>query len=204
MDSFENPIGRERRDPYEHYKVEPVELDKKEKEEFEEPEQKSGKKKWALAAYLAVQIMRFIDSFQTALDKGLSAKEEAEIRENLLLFKAALDILKSEDRGQDAGFLNRLADCWHMMSEDSRRIKKNSPLAGQFSSFLQSLQEYPPEQEHTLGYYLAEHAGEKWIPFPYMELIHRLHAEHQKAPASSHLENWSKNLGRLIDLLQNE
>ena len=198
MDSFENPIGSQQRDPYEHYKVEPVDPDKKGKEEFEESEPK----KWALAAFLAVQLQRVVDYLQNTLEKGLSAKEETEIRENLLCFKAALDILKAEDRGEDALFLNRLADFWHKMSEDSRRFKKNAPLAAQFIAFIQSIKDYPPHEEHTLGYYLTEHAGEKWIPFPYMELIHRLHTDHQNAPASSPLSIWSKQLDRMIEQLQ--
>lgn len=202
MDSFENPIGSQRRDPYENYKIEPVELDKKEKEKFEGEGSAGRPKKWAVAAFLAVQLQRFADYIQSSLEKGLTAKEEAAARENLLAFKAALETLKSEDRGEDANFLNRLADFWHMMAEDSRRLKKNTPLAVQFSNFIQSLKDYPPQQEHTLGYYLMEHAGEKWIPFPYMELIHRLHADHQKTPASSPLNIWTKQLDQMIDQLQ--
>lgn len=202
MDSFENPIGSQRRDPYEHYKVDPVELDKKEKEKFEGGGPEGGPKKWALAAFLAVQLQRCVDFLQNALEKGLSAKEEASIRENLLSLKAALEILKAEDRGQDADFLNRLADFWHMMAEDSRRLKKNTPLAVQFNAFIQSINDYPPQEEHTLGYYLMEHAGEKWIPFPYMELIHKLHADHQKTPSSSHLNIWSKQLDQMIEQLR--
>jgi hypothetical protein len=71
-------------------------------------------------------------------------------------------------------------------------------------SLIDAIQHYPERQQHSLGYYLSEYAGQKWLPFPYMEMIQKIHAEHLKNPTESALAQWTHRIDRLLSLLKSE
>ncbi len=205
MSSINNPINNKPRDPYEGYKVEAIEEEKRTKEELERKQkEKDVHKPQVVGAYLLLLMRRFLQLFSDKTERGVSSDTEKEVRGNLLLLKAALEILKAEDRSQDVAFLNRLSELWHQALEDSNRFRRNSPFSIAFRTFLRDLQHYPPEQEHTLGYYLIEYAGQKWLPFPYMELIATLHREYELDPESSPLLRWTTLLDELTEILSQD
>lgn len=120
---------------------------------------------------------------------------------NLNALKNSLEILKAEDRSQDMQFLNLLSSYWNKAIEESVEYE-NHKAAALFKIFSKKILNYPEHQTHTFGYYLTEHAGQKWIPFPYMELIQKIHQEHEKNPTASVLREWTRLLNDLIGLLQ--
>jgi hypothetical protein len=69
-------------------------------------------------------------------------------------------------------------------------------------TFVKELQHYPAHHEHSLGYYLTEYAGQKWLPFPYMEMLLKLHVLHKKDPQEGPLSLWSKALEEMIQILR--
>ena len=69
-------------------------------------------------------------------------------------------------------------------------------------TFIKELQHYPEHHEHSLGYYLTEYAGQKWLPFPYMEMIRNLHMYHKKNPENSLLSIWSKEIEEMIQIIK--
>jgi hypothetical protein len=140
-----------------------------------------------------------LQTFRNAIDFLLksSAPKDTAARKNILLLKASLEMLKTEDRSQDMQFLNQLSTLWRKCLEDAPRLKH----LASFNELVKNIQHYPENQPHTFGYYLAEYADQKWIPFPYMELIAKIHSEHKKDPASSALTEWT---GLLNDLLKPE
>ncbi|HSX26552.1 MAG TPA: hypothetical protein VLE89_06060 [Chlamydiales bacterium] len=194
MDSFQNPVGNQPRDPYENYKVEPIEKDKSGKEN---PPEDLPDKKALVGAQVLLLFRKFIDFFEDLLEKG---SVEKKMKDHLLLLKKALELLKTEDRSQDIPFLNHLSDLWSLLLEDSFQFRKQTPISLKFKSLIKSIQGFPQSQEHTLGYYLIEHAGQKWLPFPFMEIVQKLHSEHQKNPTSSTLESWIKQIAQLINV----
>ena len=195
MDSFHNPVGPP--DPYKGYRVEGIE--EKHSREEKPPKQEMGPgESTLLGAYFLSLFRKFCQLFQEETERGLSTKAEEGVRTNLTLFKEAIEVLKKEDRSQDTQFLNHLSELWHHILEDSLRFKRKSSFSSSFRTLIQDIQHYPPNQEHTLGYYLTEYAGQDWLPFPYMDLIQKMHEQHQANPTSSPLTHWTRQMDQLV------
>ncbi|MDE3045602.1 MAG: hypothetical protein KGJ02_03045 [Verrucomicrobiota bacterium] len=199
MDSFHTPIGPH--DPYKDYKVEEIGKDKLSDDKITPPE-KEPDESLALGAYLLSLFRKCWQIFQKDTERGVSTETEKEVRANLLKLKAALEILKKEDRSQDTEFLNSLSHLWHQTLEDHLRFKRGSSFSTSFRTFVRDLQHFPEGQEHSLGYYLSEYAGEKWLPFPYLELIQKIYREHQQSPSTSALTRWTEKIDQLSAILE--
>lgn len=198
--SFQPPLGGT--DPYEKYRVAEVQKDKGPRDLSEGTEEGKPERQSAFAAYVALVFKKFLELFESTTEQGLAVSAESDVLEHLILFKAALEIMKIEDRSQDAPFLNSLAQHWHQLLDDVLRFRRQTPLSIQMRSCIKQFQQYPENQQHSLGYYLTEYAGQKWLPFPYMEMIYKLHAQHKKNPDTSTLTAWSKSVDELIALLR--
>lgn len=193
-DSFQRPVDPS--DPFGKFQAEQIEKDKMTPNE--EPPKRSL---WALlAAYMSLMVKKMLDLFEQTSEHGLAENAERDLREDLILFKAVLELLKKEDHSQDASFLHRLSELWHQLLEDLLCFRKQTPLSDQLNRFIKELQNYPDQQEHSLGYYLTD-AGREWLPIPFMEMIHRLHVQHHKNPPGSLLSRWTSLLSALISQL---
>jgi len=206
MGSVQSPIGGEPRDPYEGYRVEQVERERqaKEKQKEEFPEEDSPEKKSIIFAYVLMLLHRLFELFHGMPEKGISAESEKGIRTHLLRLFAFFETMKKEDRSQDIDFLNALSKTWENILEDALLFKKSSILAKEFRKLVDDIQHYPPKQSHTLGYYLSEYAGQKWLPFPYMELIQKIHQEYLRLRTQSALESWTKSIEQLLILMKSD
>lgn len=206
MGSVQNPIGGEPRDPYERYRVEEIERDRqaKEKEKEKFSEEAPPEKKSIVLAYVLMLLHKLFELFQGMPEKGITVESEKEIRNHLLSLAAFFDTMKKEDRSQDIDFLNALSKNWEHILEDALQFKKSSILAKEFRKFVDDIQHYPPNQSHTLGYYLSEYAGQKWLPFPYMELIQKIHQEYLRLRTQSALERWTKSIEQLLLLMKSD
>jgi hypothetical protein len=193
-----DPI-RPGRDPYKDYKVEPLQGDKKEREKFPPLEKPSGAA--LLAAYVLQFFRKLFSLFEDQAQENFPIGREQDIKTDLTLLRAAFDILKGQDRSQDIQFLNHLSEIWHRVQEDSFLFRRSSPFSMSLRSLIKQIQNYPPDEEHTLGYYLTEFAGQSWLPFPYMELIQKIHYEHERTPSLSILTVWTAQLNQLIKSL---
>ncbi len=170
-DSHLSPTGKGPKDRYDSYRVEgiqPVSGPTEPKEEEDRPARNSS-----ITAYAALVFKKLIDLFESPSPRGLSASAEDSLQEHLRSLKAILETLKFEDRSQDPPFLDQLARIWQRLLEDSRRFRRQTDLSSSLRVFLDEFHHYPERNEFSLGYYLTEHAGQKWIPFPYMEIILR-------------------------------
>ena len=191
--TIQNPVGGAPEDPYERYK----------KYRIEGGENGGGKnfggdeppkKPLPPGSFFLILLHKILDYF---LSLG-SNKREKEVLDDLMQLRDAFELMKGEDRSQDIAFLNRLSKIWHNALEHSLKFRRTNALSIAFRSFVQKIQNYPEGQEHTLGYYLTEYTGEKWLPFPYMELIQRIHEDHVKEPNESALSQWIQELDELI------
>ena len=91
--------------------------------------------------------------------------------------------------------MKNLSFCWRGFLNHFIPVALNKhPVVLQIRSFFDELHSFPDPQHFSLGYYLSEYAGEKWIPFPYMEMLRKLHQEYQTNAASSSLEKWMKEI----------
>lgn len=105
-----------------------------------------------------------------------------------------METMMREDRSQDSQFLKRLSGIWQEVLEGSLNIQSKS-----LKRLIRDVESFPEDEEHTFGYYLEEFAGQTWLPFPYMELIHNLHHHHELDPSSSLLTRWTGMIEEILN-----
>jgi hypothetical protein len=199
--TFQPPVSGEH-DPFDKYRVSEIIKDKSARDATEGDEKYEVPQGHAFLAYVSLIFKKLLDIFEETTERGLAVSAENDVREHLVLLKAAMETLKIEDRSQDSAFLNHVSLLWHHLLEAVLRFRRQTPFAIKMRSFIKEFQNYPEKLQHSLGYYLTEYAGQKWLPFPFMEIVHRLYSEHKKAPESSHLVRWSKELDEMIQSLK--
>lgn len=185
--SYQNPVGGVP-DPYGRYRVEGT---GSRQSGGGEPPDKEPQDNKGLLAYFLKALQKKVDQFLEKI-RG-TPPPDFPAKKTLRSLKTALEILKTEDRSQDVDFLNDLAQTWNSALEES--LEYNAEAAELFKILVKKIINYPENQSHTFGYYLSEHAGQRWVPFPYMELVQKIHSEHEKSPSTSPLTEWT----RLID-----
>jgi hypothetical protein len=188
---FQNPVTPP--DPYERYRIEGVNREQQRQSGGggEEPPEE----KWKLAAYFLSLAHKIVNFF---LESSKESSHAPEKEGTLRSLKAAFEILKHEDRSEDIQFLNHLSKLWQRILEDALRYQQDSNLAEPYKALIKKIQHFPENETHTFGYYLSEYAGQKWIPFPYMELIQKIHDEHEKNPETSALSEWTVLIDQLL------
>lgn len=193
MSSFQNPVGGPT-DPFGGYRAEPIQREKQ--GSGGEPPKEPPEEKLGITALLLQAFQKMVDFFLRPRDT--SKPPEERVKENLLQLKTFFEIMKREDRSQDVQFLNQLSKIWRQTLEDSLYSKED------FKTLVDKIQHHSGDTSHTFGYYLAEYMDQKWLPFPYMELIAKIHSEHEKSPATSALTEWTQLIDKLVTLLQPE
>ncbi len=190
MGSYQNPVGGP--DPFRSDRI-----GDRQTPGDQPPEEPPPKGKQGVAAQLLQILQKAVDFF---LEKHADTKStEVEARKNLADLKKSFEILKKEDRSQDVDFLNDLSKIWNQALANTLHLDEAASL--QFKVLAKKILHYPENQTHTFGYYLTEYAGQKWVPFPYMELVQKIHSEHEKNPPSSPLTEWTRLIDEVIDLL---
>ena len=200
-DSYQPPVSGEPHDPFEKYRIAEIQRDKGPPDASEGTETYVPQRQSVFAAYVSLIFKKFLELFEGTTEHGLAVSAENDVRDHLKILKSTLEILKQEDRSQDSLFLNRLSLQWHQLLEDSIRFRRQTPLSIQMRALIKEVQQHPEHHEHSLGYYLMEYAGQKWLPFPYMEMIQRLHAQHKKNLDASILSRWTQELENMIQIL---
>ncbi len=186
MESYTPPVGP--RDPYDRYRVEELQQDRR--GSFGGGPEDPDKQKPSLLLYVLFLLRKLFQLFEIPLQRKIPSSS----RIHLLLLRGELETLKKENKSQDTLFLHRMADIWRKLLDDQQNAPALSP-------FLGKIQSYPEGQQHTLGYYLSEYVGEKWLPFPFMELVSKLHFEHTHNPINSTLYHWILQIDSLLPLL---
>ncbi len=145
----------------------------------------------AFTRMLYLFLERVIHILNMWASKAVSVASREPLRENLLLLQKTFFKMMEEDKSQDVTFLNGLSIHWLQLLIAASKNIELMPL-------IKDIESHPEHEEHTFGYYLEEYAGQKWLPFPYMEMIQKLHHEHLLDPPSSDLTRWTKMIEDLL------
>ena len=183
--------------------VPPIEGDRHEKEPYRQipPEEKK-----ILSATFFSYLNKLFQVFSG--DRELSGRivDRMAIVERLRALQHLLADLQKEDLSQSVKYTCFLSDLWSDILEDldivtimeRKELKKSSGMR----KLVDSIKRHPKGAEHPIGYYLMEHAGKDWIPFPFIEILSALHKEHQEHPKASTLKQWDTLFEEVIESLK--
>lgn len=198
MGGFDNPVERHRD---EGVIVSRIERDKKGKEEFVKEVPDSVK--MILAASILVYLKKLFDSYPIKFQTNEDLESnQVQILTSLQAFQNLLEHLGSKDQSNQPRYAHQLSELWHKLIEDFNILaqleRKNQKILLKLKFFLDEINHYPADQEHSFGYYLKEHAGEDWLPFPYMDILSKLHKEYVRKPNESHLSKWISMIDEIL------
>ncbi len=183
--------------------VSPIEKDKQgeNRPSYEEEEKEATLHPYLLATVFSY-LKRIIISL-THQKKTLSSQDIQELYNDLLLMKEYLLRLEFEDESRNPDFLETLSSLWNKFLIDFNPMEikegKNKLFITQLKEFVNQISHYPSGEEHSLGFYLAQHVGSEWIPFPFMDMLQDLHLEHEKKQENSSLHQWVRLLEDIIE-----
>jgi hypothetical protein len=125
--------------------------------------------------------------------------DESKVAEHLITFKKFIEELEKEDFSHEPEFVEKLSASWCHLVDDFKQAslfqKKHPAAAAKINVLISEINAYPPGEEHSVGFYLTEHAGDKWIPFPYMEMLQELHR------SKNQLNKWAGMCSEIISSL---
>ncbi len=199
-DLDKNIRRREEPSPYEKIIVNPIEKDKRAREEGY-----TGLKNSTRTQVFATLVSYFKKILTTVSSKGkgqLTFYDQQHLLDNVLAFRQLLIILSGDDQSHNPDFTQQLTELWHNLLDDCNSLpfSQEAPneIVRQVKFFISQVQNFPPGADHTLGYYFTEYAGKEWIPFPFMELLQSLHEEYNASPVISVLQNWISLLNDIL------
>ncbi len=151
----------------------------------------------------ALSQIALLSNLETKTTEILNSTNQTQITIDLLTslkhFKYLLEALMTKDSSKDSLFAEDLSSTWHSIIDImvEKSLHKTSPSLT-LKQFIQSLHHYPEKTDHTIGFYLTEYAGERWLPLPFMHLLYQLHKEALLTPRSCTLASWVKTLDSII------
>lgn len=182
MDSFQKPIGSAGpRAPHERPPSQP------------EPEENPPPDNVGALAFILRLLKNTLNLFLSRPEPALKKRNLSPLSN----FKKFLVTLQTEDRSQDASFLNDLAKAWQSVLEMSLEEHPNEEKE-KISMLLKKINTYPENELHTFGYYLSENTDQRWVPFPYMELIQKIHKGYENKPENCPLSEWINLIDEII------
>ena len=174
--------------------VNPIEADKKGKDENPTWEAPSGKKETFYGAMIVIY-----KKLSALLSKNKRADfSEDDLTADIHSLKKLFDHLKEVDESENAHFCQNLSNLWHALFEHVQLAKRakmaTSADLAKLKIVLSDVDHYPPNEEHKLGFYLSQLAGEEWLPVPFMEILKKLHTDYKINKTTSILERWTELL----------
>ena len=152
-----------------------------------------------ICAIILAILHRKIDEFQDDINLMATVYIADNVIQNLRNLRTLFRTLQDEDRSQNLDFALQLSKAWHgvLSYHQLASAKEMRQLAYEkMTKLINLFNRYPTADEHSLGHYLANFAGENWLPFPFMGILNDLYEENLDSGEKS-------NLAKLIHLITN-
>jgi hypothetical protein len=202
MTFFPEPLRPSQGRDKDEYRVNPIEADRHRKETFDMVVEEEKKKRSNLYGAFLVFCQTLIDTLDLRIDEKGDVSEN-ELSTNVKEFKLFLEILKSRDYSGEVSFCKQLAESWVRLLQDMHVLAHTKKLVSinpqKLIVLITEINNYPPNEEHKLGYYLSIVATKDWLPIPFREIIKQLYSNHIVNQQNSFLSQW---INIIEDLLQ--
>lgn len=203
MNDFQKPVNRNDQRPIEQPQaIPPIEKDKKGggEEQYPSDEWEGEEARTFLITTLFSTIKKLLYKIGNSSSPDLP--HPIQLKQDLQKLRDLFTVLTYDDQSHNSDYLYSLSELWHGLLTDFSSIdisaKKSMPIAKKINNITAEILQYPPAEDHSLGYYLTEHAGREWIPFPLMNLLQDLYKQHQKKPENSKLSLWISLINDVI------
>ena len=178
--------------------------DKKEKQKFSQiPEDRD--KKVVMATFFSY-LKKMFDAFSPSNKIAGKVVDLHSIIEHLKELKKILGKLAVQDLSSSSDYAIELSEKWGIILEDFDTIeileRKETEKAATFRRMIDAVKNFPPDSEHRFGYYLLQQAGKDWLPFPFIEILEKLHKDHLDDPKASTLATWLSLIDQVIESLK--
>jgi hypothetical protein len=188
-------LGNSPKDPYSSFNFE---IEKDKNPEKKETFLKLNHSRKILSCILALTHLNLehlqdeVEMYKTVFITDSAAQHVRNLR---ALFRQLID----EDLSKDFQYALKLSKSWNGITsyQDAASIKELKKEAHvKLGKLIDLFYRYPTKDEHALGYYLRQYAGENWLPFPFMKILSDLHDDYV-------LKKEDSTLGQMIRLLTN-
>lgn len=128
------------------------------------------------------------------LKRGTEKKVfDKELKGIAIKLKELLINLSVDNLSQNYRFAESFSTNWHLLVRTLQGLEPTvggSLKQGKLGMFIEEVNRYPGDTPFTLGYYLSEFTGEKWLPFPFMDILYALHEDAVIKKEDSLLKKW--------------
>ena len=179
-----------------------VEPDKKGKEKFS----KTSPEREILFATFFSYLKKLFDAFSPSKELAGKVIDQQSIINRLQQLNKLLVRLGEKDLSTSSEYATELSDLWCLIVEDFEHVqimeRNDLKKIAEFRNLLESIKHYPKDSEHHLGYYLLQHTGKDWLPFPFIEMLEALHTEKRQQSEKNTLSKWQSEIAIVIKNLQ--
>lgn len=204
MTFFPEPIkpSVERKD--EEIKVSPIESDKKYRDEESEAENVEVQKNTSiLYGSILIIFKKFASFFGKNDSENIDQFSQDHLVKTLQSLQELLQSLKKIDQSENSQFYQQLSEIWHLLINQVEiffRTRRTTQVnIKEMKILITEISHYPPNEDHKLGYYLTQYAGESWLPVPLIQIIKNLRKDYLTHKKSSILEKWVQLINRLLE-----
>lgn len=132
-----------------------------------------------------------------------SIHKETILSNKLQSFKIMLIILTNKNESHRPVYIEKLSQTWNSLNNvlPATRVNTTLPKEIKLQNLIESIQNTPPGEDYSLGYYLSEHVGQAWAPFPFMNILDTLHKDYLTFAEKSTLGFWIATIQEIQDSL---
>ncbi len=201
MTFFPEPLrpseGRQKDEP----RVDPIEADKKRKGNLDWGEDEKEKEPATYGAFLG--FLKKLTGF-LGREKGASPEviSEDPLTNDVRNLKNLFQILMDSNQSDSGKFCGELSKAWHQLLQGVQVLERTRRRAfvnpEKLKTLLGEIDNYPPNEEHKLGFYLSKYAGEEWLPLPFRQILKHLFTDHRLNGENSVLSKWVDGFTQLL------
>ena len=201
MTFFPEPLRPSEGRENDKYRVDPIEADK----------QSKGDQLWKFPAEekhprAYISFLVFIQKLTTRLGKETGGKfgemSEDALTDDIQELKHILQIVMDVDQSENGRFCARFSAAWNHLLQGVQVLAHTKRQAfvdtDKLKTLLTDIDNYPPNEDHKLGFYLSEFAGESWLPIPFRDILKRLFSDHRANPSHSNLMQWVELINEIL------
>lgn len=154
--------------------------------------------------------MFIFDLFEELAEEYLSKrKEEKKQFEKTLIdilrqFCEKFEVMMHHNESQNFQFVQSLSNLWHETLDyinEADLLMQPPKHIEPLKTVMKQIFQFPKKSTHSFGYYLNEYAGEKWLPFPFMDILNSLHEDAVLNGTKSILYDWYKSLKLILNTI---